>query len=532
MSTQPISRRAAIQTCAAALAGSGLSSMRSAVGAEPAAQAALPFTISTQTTWLTSPIAANGYVDYAAALNQRLGRGIRPEQNAAVPLFDLWGNRDIPEAKRAEFYRLLHMPAPGERQFDVAYSFVLNLRGGDLDDEAHERLYDEAKTIRSRPWKPNEFPDFVTWLGKYDRAIDTAAAAVARPRYFVPFVGTAGTGIYDAFAIGLPHFAEAFLSRAMLRVGTGEHPRAYADILASLRLAAHTFSGPTLIDSLIGNKLLRDTTGLYGIWLRESAPSRADLAQALRDLRALPASPTLAERIDWGERCIILAEAISLASLDRNELAQRIKGFFPLSEEPLLEVLSKLERQTIDFNALLRQINRHTDRCVAAANQRDDARRIQAIQTLEASDHEAAKLLNDPDAVANRISRAANPGIALGELLGEALSQVPVSPHMVRMEMRYHQWLDHLRLAVALAAYRSEHGEYPRDLADLLPAFLPKLPRDRFAGGDVLPIYRRREQGYVLYSVGEDGQDGDGKPWNVLDQVTEGRDDAVITMDK
>src|SRR5262249_23075355 len=40
------------------------------------------FTVSAETTYVTGPLDELGYVDYAAALNERLSRGVTPENNA------------------------------------------------------------------------------------------------------------------------------------------------------------------------------------------------------------------------------------------------------------------------------------------------------------------------------------------------------------------------------------------------------------------------------------------------------------------
>jgi hypothetical protein len=66
----------------------------------------------------------------------------------------------------------------------------------------------------------------------------------------------------------------------------------------------------------------------------------------------------------------------------------------------------------------------------------------------------------------------------------------------------------HVRLAVAAAAlerFRLAEGHLPDSLADLTPTFLDRVPLDPF---DEKPVrYRKLPVGYVLYSIGRDGQD-------------------------
>ena len=63
--------------------------------------------------------------------------------------------------------------------------------------------------------------------------------------------------------------------------------------------------------------------------------------------------------------------------------------------------------------------------------------------------------------------------------------------------------------ALAAERYRFAEGKFPGKLADLVPKFLDAVPKDPFDGNPLR--YRRREKGYVVYSIGEDGIDGGGE---------------------
>jgi hypothetical protein len=69
-------------------------------------------------------------------------------------------------------------------------------------------------------------------------------------------------------------------------------------------------------------------------------------------------------------------------------------------------------------------------------------------------------------------------------------------------------------ITVALAAerFRLNHGRWPKVPTDLVPDYLKAVPLDPF---DAKPLrYRRTDDGVIIYSVGEDGQDdgGDASP--------------------
>jgi hypothetical protein len=68
-----------------------------------------------------------------------------------------------------------------------------------------------------------------------------------------------------------------------------------------------------------------------------------------------------------------------------------------------------------------------------------------------------------------------------------------------------------LLVALALRAYRLEHGHYPASLAELTPGYLKQVPDDLFALHRPLS-YRLDGKSYLLYSLGPDNTDDEGTP--------------------
>lgn len=63
--------------------------------------------------------------------------------------------------------------------------------------------------------------------------------------------------------------------------------------------------------------------------------------------------------------------------------------------------------------------------------------------------------------------------------------------------------------AIALELFRREHGDYPAKLNELVPTYLPELLPDRMTGEP--PRYKMTPHGPLLYSVGHNLVDDDGK---------------------
>jgi hypothetical protein len=65
--------------------------------------------------------------------------------------------------------------------------------------------------------------------------------------------------------------------------------------------------------------------------------------------------------------------------------------------------------------------------------------------------------------------------------------------------------------AIALKRYHLQHGTYPASLNEMVPNYLKEVPMDPMDGKPLR--YRLRPDGdFLLYSVGEDGEDNGGDP--------------------
>lgn len=68
-------------------------------------------------------------------------------------------------------------------------------------------------------------------------------------------------------------------------------------------------------------------------------------------------------------------------------------------------------------------------------------------------------------------------------------------------------------ILLALAAYHAEHSDYPASLDQLAPKYFPDaLPRDPLAPDLVFRYRRESPDGFILYTVGFDGEDNNGTP--------------------
>jgi len=86
---------------------------------------------------------------------------------------------------------------------------------------------------------------------------------------------------------------------------------------------------------------------------------------------------------------------------------------------------------------------------------------------------------------------------------------VPAYGRVVALDLRIIARLRAVRAGLAIERYRLATGELAETLGELVPTYLDAVPKDPFDGWELR--YKMLEKGYVVYSVGEDGNDDGGQ---------------------
>ncbi len=83
---------------------------------------------------------------------------------------------------------------------------------------------------------------------------------------------------------------------------------------------------------------------------------------------------------------------------------------------------------------------------------------------------------------------------------------------------------DSARIGMACKIYKNMYGDFPEDLAMLSPEILEKVPIDPFTGDPF--IYKKQESGFIVYSIGSNLKDDEGRgTWKIVSLVMEKDDD-------
>ena len=114
------------------------------------------FTISKETTHVTGPVDEDGYIDYAAALNELLKHGVTPENNANVLIWQALGPHRKPWPDPSpDFFKEMGIQAPPEKgnYFIDEDHFRRERLNIEVDSDGFREFYGRLDRIRERPWK-------------------------------------------------------------------------------------------------------------------------------------------------------------------------------------------------------------------------------------------------------------------------------------------------------------------------------------------------------------------------------------------
>lgn len=473
----------------------------------------LKFTIGKKTTYVTGPLDKDGFIDYVAALNERLSKGVTAQTNAAALLCYVCGPR--PEGARLtpQFYKWLDIKEPPENgEYLVSFYQYLKNGLGIMVGKDFETLQEMLDMASGRPWKAKQYPVVANWLELNKKPLNLAVGATRRPDYYYPLVPPDGATFGLSGAL-LPHvqkcreLANALTARAMWLTGEGAYGDAWQDLLAVHRLGRHLGKGGTLIEGLVGIAIDQIASGADLAHMDSAKLNTNDLISRLRDLENLPSMPPLAGRIELFER-IMMLDLIQMAHRGKLGAISDLIGF------DISKVLNTTEKSNLDhlnWDAVLSGVNKWYDRLATILHVKERGQRQKHLDNIEADLKKLKNSLLDSEALTKIFAAKKAAGLDREKIAGDFLisSLFPAVQKVQYAADRIEQVQSNLQLGFALVAFHRDHGRYPKKLETLVPEYVPQIPKDIFSGKQL--IYQPTRNSFLLYSVGLNGKDDQGK---------------------
>lgn len=482
----------------------------------------VPLAVGPGTTVVVGPRNKDGTINYVAALNERMSRGVTAKNNAFVVVAKLmppgaWRAAGVGPVFRAKVFAKLGVKLPGKgalyfhplppeppehlpATWPVGHPPLL---------EVQDRFAYAARHL----WTDKRFPKVARWLDSNTAALDRLVTGVKRSRYDAPMISPSHPPeIIDAQEPWLMFdrtLATALCARAERDVARGHLDMAWTQTLAAYRLGREVAADSDVISYLVGISLVARAEKVT-LNIAASPRFTKQLAARMQRNRArLRPLPTAVQEINVGARYMGLDAVMMLLRDPKQVLGgggskRQQVGIFALTQA--------------DPNIVLRDVNREYNRLVHVAKaasfrtyQRADERLHK--QVIDRGHHPFAGL-NDPLVwIELALSSARQKQIFISHRLAGVVEglTMPAVGGVVKTQWRQQQEVALRTLAIALAAYRVDHGRYPTKLAALVPTYLAKVPRDLFSGRP-LKYRRRKDGGVLLYSVGPDDKDEGGNP--------------------
>lgn len=476
-----------------------------------------PIVVARETTYITEPLRPNGLPDYEKYILEQCRKGTTPDNNAGVLLWKaFWPNgleREHYEPMRAEL-GLKEIP-PASAALQLVYGDANKKRVLDWLRKQHLKVdeidpYDWIGPATDSAWTSQQFPPLAEWVEANRQPLDLIVAASRRPRFYSPSPNMLDKQ-HDMLMMALlpdtqnmREAARGLSTRAMRHIGENRLNDAWSDLLAIHRLARLMAQGPTLVGQCVAMSL-SDIACQGTVVLLGNKQLTAELAHEInKDLAGLPEFPGVISCVDSWER---------LSALDV-VLHTKMHGLGSLWGDPPSSLdASKL--MSFDWNVTLRRVNYWFDRVVAAAK----------LPTREARKRAYAKFGTDLPVDSERAKKRPIPlrlaFLSLEQrsrMIGDIVARIMMCTldSDVLAKESHNTTLQLTRLAAAIAGYRAARGRYPEKLDELIPGALEKLPVDFYNAKPFL--YQRLGEGYLLYSVGENGLDDGGshQEWDIL----------------
>ena len=395
-----------------------------------------------------------------------------------------------------------------------------------LSSKECNAIEDEFTRSPTEALKATDVPHIAAWLKANEKPLAIVVEATKRPKYYNPaFRWKAGDdpGVLGAMVSpSVPkcrEFVNALTSRAMLRLAEGKTEEAWQDLLACHRLARLIGSGGTLIEELVCIALDHLTSYRDVTFLDRANLSAKQIRDCLKDLQALPPLSPPADKVDLGDRYVFLDTMQSLRytgvellqrAADKGETDKAVFTLFGgLAGKPTEAELKALA--LLDWEPAVQTANELHDRMAAALRHKDRAARLEAFEKINIDLDVTLKGMKDQAKVLKDLRE----GKAVNKEVGNDICRLyiglvfPAYQKVMEAHDRGEQIQRNLHVAFALALYHADNGKYPAKLADLAPKYIASVPGDIFSGKPL--IYKPTENGFVLYSVGENGKDDDGR---------------------
>lgn len=482
--------------------------------------------IGPDTTVIDGPLNPDGTINYLVYLNKKLSEGVTPENNFAVDVAMVMPpapNGWISEEFRESVSDGLGVAKP------INGPFIKSIRSAISDSEDisfdDPRLQNWLEVI-SRPWKSKDHPDIKQWLDDQSEILHEIQNSVnIKSRFYFPWVVEEGepeaiNKVLMPWLGSIREIARGYQARAGWNIANGRLDAAWSDARTMHRLANLTMQEPHRISWLLGVSIHRKAALIVNDLVESEYFSSEYARQMIAGTQQLGGVRPYHEVLYEGTRFELLDTIMQYWKGRGDLFPEPSENFFGLYLDK--KMYRFMETEHYNPSVTLRALNKWSVRWVLAGKIDNYLDRLAVIekydQILTMQGNRVLKLIDDDPDAAEKLRKE----IAVSNKETVITTCVAVDTVFLgrgvfyEVEAQIKMRLELVPVVLAIGGYHAEHGEYPSDLQDLVPAYLDSLPLD-FATGE-LPVYRIEDGAAIIYSLGtnlkddggvDDNEDGD-----------------------
>ena len=498
--------------------------------------------VSRATTYFTLPIKPDGSIDYFNAFNETYGAGHDPRDNMAIPLLEALGPQGLRDQGRTAILIELGLVLPDDGPYLVSLASYIKSQGNKYNDwlatiplepdpkidprvlaairnsmrpDEHEqsrleRIVDkQSRHASTQPWIADQSPVLADWLAANSRVLDELILTQRHSWFFIP-QQSSGSTIEVPYVSGLSNesistLKTALSCRATQEIANGRFAEAWQTAMTLCHFGRAMCRVEAAGDA-VGGVVLREAGARLALMVAQRAPLTGIQArELLADYDQLPKPGTYMEGFTLIARIQALEVALATAR-SGNQAAAATK------------TIKQSYLDFVDVNEVTKRINRTFDAIDDAMSCENTLQRLRSCRGVGSENSAMLDGLRQKVELKSALQRfllSLESSAQKRRFANDVLVCVPLLIVMHDASLVYVDITAALkdefpRIALALAAFRAEHGTYPARLDVLSPAILPTLPLDLYTGEGL--HYESDGTRYRFWSVDRDQRDDGGDP--------------------
>ncbi|PKL46165.1 MAG: hypothetical protein CVV39_07545 [Planctomycetes bacterium HGW-Planctomycetes-1] len=340
------------------------------------------------------------------------------------------------------------------------------------------------------------------WLDKNTEALNLIEQGTAMPYCWQTYHGELNDS-NSMLSILMPNLgkyrtlAHCLRWRAYLSAEDGQYEKAFADLLTAYTFGKHQKSKATLVENLVGMAIKSLSTGTCRTILSGHKIPTDELASFSNDLQAIVKDEDFTMTASFGfeklfiydeiQRCFT-SNRFGVEHLYPKRLVGLMGGFDSAFGQLLVALYISFTHPTHPDKQETRQM---------ADAYYDFWERTAAETPFELKERDLTKEVN-----------ALIKDNILLEILAPAMQKVAIMSWRIKADA------ESTLSIIAILRFKQEKGRLPDDLQELITAgYLKSLPMDPFS--DKPLVYKKTQDGFTYYSVGQDFIDNGGKAYEI-----------------